>query len=266
MLGGNQMINVTNEQPIYFYPSLARKIGLNEAIFLTKLKQLLEESPFIFNGEKWVYNTYEGWQHVFPFWSLSTIRRIVIKLINNEMIIVGKHHHFTSNNIKWFRLDTDKFHSALEEIEEVGTRIPFNTTPPQPLSRKHITSYQNTFVKKLELEKENPFTFYEQNGFGPVSGYVAEKIQAWREDLSDELVVEAMKVAIEYGSKRWRYVEAVLRHWVEKGYRTIEEVHAAQQAYRKRFSNKVQPSLRGFPSVFQNDFVVDMSEGENESE
>jgi DNA replication protein DnaD len=37
-----------------------------------------------------------------------------------------------------------------------------------------------------------------------------------------------MKLAVENSSKHRNYVEAVLRDWVDKGYQTLDDVHAAR--------------------------------------
>ncbi|WP_412679375.1 DnaD domain-containing protein [Caldifermentibacillus hisashii] len=93
-------------------------------------------------------------------------------------------------------------------------------------------------VTHARAEEQNPFTFFEQNGFGTISGYLFEKIQAWCEDLSQELVLEAMKIAVESGNKNWSYVEGILRRWVDKGYQTINEVRAAQEGISRTFEPK----------------------------
>ncbi|MEK5444735.1 MULTISPECIES: DnaD domain-containing protein [unclassified Fredinandcohnia] len=97
-----------------------------------------------------------------------------------------------------------------------------------------ITSETSSSSKELQQtnEKEDPFRFFEQNGFGTIGSFLADKIKAWCNDLSDELVIEAMKLAVENSSKRWNYVEAVLRDWVDKGYQSLDDVHAARLAYK----------------------------------
>ncbi|MEH7383355.1 DnaD domain protein [Bacillus sp. JJ1533] len=70
---------------------------------------------------------------------------------------------------------------------------------------------------------------------------MADKINAWCTDLSDELVIKAMKLAIENSSKRWSYVEAILRDWVDKGYQTSEDVQAARLAYKNQMNH---PSMK----------------------
>src|SRR5690606_18681053 len=118
------------------------------------------------------------------------------------------------------------------ENASLNTPLPETTTE---ITSK-ITSETSSSSKDLQetKEKEDPFRFFEQNGFGTIGSFLADKIKAWCIDLSDELVIEAMKLALENSSKRWNYVEAVLRDWVDKGYQTLDEVHAARLAYKQR--------------------------------
>ncbi|MDX8344161.1 DnaD domain protein [Rossellomorea sp. YZS02] len=60
---------------------------------------------------------------------------------------------------------------------------------------------------------ECPFTFFKENEFGRPGSYMKEKIRFWCERLSDSLVVEAMKRAVERGKHYWSYCEAILVKW-----------------------------------------------------
>jgi DnaD/phage-associated family protein len=71
-----------------------------------------------------------------------------------------------------------------------------------------------------------------------IGSYIGEKISNWIADTSEELVLEAMKIAVENGVKTWKYVESILRDWSEKGYRTVEQVRAAQMAFKEQQSKK----------------------------
>ncbi|MFK9094406.1 hypothetical protein [Bacillus salipaludis] len=62
-----------NESPVMIIPSLAAKIGLNEAVVLQQIHYWLGISKHNIEGRTWVYNTYEEWQKQLPFWSVSTI-------------------------------------------------------------------------------------------------------------------------------------------------------------------------------------------------
>lgn len=60
---------------------------------------------------------------------------------------------------------------------------------------------------------ECPVTFFKENEFGRLGSYMQEKIKSWCERLSDGLVVEAMKRAVEQGKHYWSYVDAILVKW-----------------------------------------------------
>lgn len=79
-----------DEYPLIVLPSLAKEIGLNEAIALQQLHYWLSnpKGGVEINGEKWVYNTYEEWQEDnFPFWSIPTIQRTFSRLEKMGLVI-----------------------------------------------------------------------------------------------------------------------------------------------------------------------------------
>lgn len=68
-----------SEPPLQVLPSLARAIGLNEAIVLQQLHWLLkdERNGTLVNERRWIYNTIPEWREkFFPFWSEDTVMRI----------------------------------------------------------------------------------------------------------------------------------------------------------------------------------------------
>lgn len=70
------------EPPLQVLPSLAQKIGLNEAIILQQIHYWLnpKHNKNLINGRLWVWNTYEQWKQQFPFWCDRTIRRAISNL------------------------------------------------------------------------------------------------------------------------------------------------------------------------------------------
>ncbi|WP_172967572.1 DnaD domain-containing protein [Weizmannia acidilactici] len=83
-------------------------------------------------------------------------------------------------------------------------------------------------------ETKNVIAFYEQNGFGTAGSYIAEKIFTWCDELTAELVIEAMKTAVEHGVANWRYCETILKDWAGKNVQTVEEARALQLEFIKR--------------------------------
>lgn len=424
-----------NENPIIVLPTLAKKIGLNEALFIQQLHYWLADSKHTYDGYQWVYNTYEDWHRQFPFWSTSTIRRIIGKLEREGLIVSGNYNRFKMDKTKWYRINYEYLESLMDEdaqlsdlcskrtdtsdpteqhngthtdasnsqkginlgkasshqtqnnltgqnkpnigkdeqtnanvskstnqsdinlskrtnqsdtnlskptnqnganlgnpTNQTGTNLTNHTDQTVTKLTKHndqnnsnlttsgeqvgqyidanLTNhtYQNKFnlttsgeqagqyvgaslalartnitkaipettsettpekksvviVTHARAEEQNPFTFFEQNGFGTISGYLFEKIQAWCEDLSQELVLEAMKIAVESGNKNWSYVEGILRRWFDKGYQTINEVRAAQKEYRERLNKKSAKQKPRMERDIPRNFILDMDAGEDE--
>ncbi|MEK6452806.1 DnaD domain protein [Caldifermentibacillus hisashii] len=398
-----------NESPILVLPTLAKKIGLNQALFIQQLHYWLADSKHTYDGYQWVYNTYEDWHRQFPFWSTSTIRRIIGKLEREGLIVSGNYNRFKMDKTKWYRINYEYLESLMDEDAQLSDLCSKRTDTSDPteqhngthtdasnsqkginlgkasshqtqnnltgqnkpnigkdeqtnanvskstnqsdinLSKRtnqsdtnlskptnpnganlgnptnqtgtNLTNHTDQTVTKLtkhndqnnsnlttsgeqagqyvgaslalartnitkaipettsettpekksvvivthaRAEEQNPFTFFEQNGFGTISGYLFEKIQAWCEDLSQELVLEAMKIAVESGNKNWSYVEGILRRWFDKGYQTINEVRAAQKEYRERLIKKSAKQKPRMERDIPRNFILDMDAGEDE--
>ena len=72
-----------DETPIMFQPSLAKLVGLHEAIVLQTLRFWCgnKKSGKIIDGERWIYNSAAEWQELsFPFWSTKTIGDLFLTL------------------------------------------------------------------------------------------------------------------------------------------------------------------------------------------
>jgi len=85
-----KMSLLLREPPLQILPSLAVAIGLNESIVLQQLYYLLQgdkNGKILGDGEKYIFNTYEGWQKYFPFFSEPTIKRIFTSLEERGLVI-----------------------------------------------------------------------------------------------------------------------------------------------------------------------------------
>lgn len=104
-----------HERLLSFSPSLAKKVGLNGAIFLQELQRLVEDQLSEDESEKayWVRKTREEWRSAhFPFWSYDVLRRTIDKLADQELI-----HKTTIYNQKqndstfWYCIDYGELES-----------------------------------------------------------------------------------------------------------------------------------------------------------
>jgi len=100
-----------NEPPLQLLPSLAKAIGLNEAIILQQLhywsmnKRIGKIDD---NGRKWVRNSIDQWhEDNFPFWSADTIRRVLSKLEAANLITSGNLNNSAYDRTLWYSINYD---------------------------------------------------------------------------------------------------------------------------------------------------------------
>ena len=218
-----------DEYPLIILPNLAVKIGLNEAIVMQQLHYWLKESKNVKDGYKWVYNTYEDWQKQFPFWSVSTIKRIVSGLEKEGLILTGNYNKLKIDRTKWYRINYEKFDALMEQstdqdepsIVSNWSDGEINLNQPLPEITTEITTDKPTTT--------TAFQFYEQN-FGQINSYLSEEIGCWIDDFNGEhdVIIEALKIALERNKRNWGYVKAILKDWHSKNALTLQDVQALQ--------------------------------------
>src|SRR5690625_418421 len=104
-----------DDYPLLVLPSLAEEIGLNEAIVLQQIHFWLSKRKNYIDNRFWVYNSYDGWAEQFPFWSKSTIIRILRRLEENGFIVTGNFNKIKIDNTKWYSINYEKVH-ALSKV------------------------------------------------------------------------------------------------------------------------------------------------------
>lgn len=170
----------------------------------------------------------------------------------------GLHAYMLSMPDDWEFYDTelerhakdgrDALKSAIKELKEHGYlirkqirkkdgKIAYETTVVEkPLTDNPSTDNPQVLSTETLEEEENAIRFYQQN-FGMGSPYIMENIIYWIDDLSNNVVLAAMKEALDHNARNWKYVERILKDWVSKNVRTIEDI----QGLKKEFEQKRKP-------------------------
>ncbi|WP_121616357.1 DnaD domain-containing protein [Virgibacillus halodenitrificans] len=95
--------------------------------------------------------------------------------------------------------------------------------------------------------------FYQEN-FGIPSPFIMENILSWTKDLSEPLVLHAMKLALEQDKTTWRYVKGILQAWVKKNITTVDAAVIEEQAYRNKqhtfLTTRMHPTTEVIPDWF----------------
>lgn len=160
--GGQVMNLLINEPPLQVLPTLAKKVGLNEAIILQQIHFKLLISKHVFDGHKWIYNTYKEWHNEFPFWSERTIMRTFKKLEElGYLISTDQYNKIRQDKTKWYRLNYSKLgygqngNSIVTNCQyglgQNGNMDCDNLAEPLP---KNIKNNKKNNVEKLDLVRE----------------------------------------------------------------------------------------------------------------
>lgn len=100
----------------YFNADTALEVGVNEAIILTAIGGWVNKNAAngqnFHDGKNWTYNSFAGWQKLFPFWSIATIRRALDKLEAAGYIITSQPRKKSRDQTKWYTV-TERGEKAL---------------------------------------------------------------------------------------------------------------------------------------------------------
>lgn len=232
-----------DKRPLVVDTILASKLGLNEAIVLQQVNYWLHSSKHYRNGRKWVYNTYKQWQEQFPFWSEVTIRRIFTSLENKGLIITGNFNEMRADKTKWYSIDEQKLEGVISPCDQNDQSMRSDRSHGSDQNDQSNTRdyTEITTEKKDEEEKAapliNPYAVFE-NEIGRVSPIISEDIGQWIDggyfDEPNEMIVEAIAVAVKKGARNWTYVSRILIGWADKKIRTLSQAKAAVLEYESK--------------------------------
>lgn len=115
-----------DEMPLQLLPTLATKVGLNEAIVLQQMHYWLtsRHNKNFINNRHWVYNSYKDWHQQFPFWSKETIKRTIYSLEKQKLILSCKLREQRLDHRKWYTIN----YQELEGVKLCNNRLGQNDT------------------------------------------------------------------------------------------------------------------------------------------
>ncbi|MFS7400713.1 DnaD domain-containing protein [Carnobacterium maltaromaticum] len=94
---------------------------------------------------------------------------------------------------------------------------------------------------------QNPFSFYEINGFGMLTEFYRSKISMWVDDFieigstesdAEAILIKAMEISLMNNVRKWSYVESILKDWEQKMFKTIGQIEAAEVEHKANQATK----------------------------
>lgn len=121
----NKGRSLTGEYPLLVLPSLAKAIGLNEAIILQQIHYWVtinaEKNINLNEGFFWTYNSVRRWKEQFPFLSEITIKRKIKKLEEMGILISDRFNEMSRDRTKWYRIDYEALEPYLSPLDQNDT-------------------------------------------------------------------------------------------------------------------------------------------------
>jgi len=109
---------------------------------------------------------------------------------------------------QWYFLNTPASRHALGRAEdepgEVGAALP--VLPGLPVHK----------VELVRVQRPNIFTLYEQN-IGPLTPLVVDELREAEVEYPSDWLEDAVRHAVEYNKRNWRYVRGILERWQTEG-------------------------------------------------
>lgn len=150
---------------------LATIIGLNEAMILQQIQYWIDlknnniskYQDSIKDNHLWVYNSVREWQLQFPFWSYNTVKRTLLSLEKQGLVIVGCYNKWNGDKSKWYRINYDKLDSIIEsnhKDDPIGSKWANGLGQNEPTNTKDYI-YRDYLIKGIKgncSEKTNNST------------------------------------------------------------------------------------------------------------
>ena len=145
------------ESPLQVLPTLATRIGLNEALLLQQINYWLNVSTNVRDGRKWVYNTHDKWLIQFPFWSKGTLRRVINSLKKSGVLVTGNYNQMGAmDRTIWYSINYE--HECLQLCPVTSSNVQecSESQTDQPFAQNGQMQVLN-MDKSICAERTNPF-------------------------------------------------------------------------------------------------------------
>lgn len=114
----------------------------------------------------------------------------------------------------------------------------------RPTSVQQLSTYKNEKNDKNEKNINNNNkgssirSIWENNGFGLMSSKTMTDFDYWISDFekigasqkdAEQLIVKAIEIAIDANARNYNYINAILKDWEQRGFKSVDEREAARK-------------------------------------
>lgn len=218
---------------------LSKDLSLIEKVMLVEIDSLDNEEGCYAN------NNYFA-----EFFGISKTRvsQIISSLKEKKIITTEEVYTYKNTTKRVIRVTGYPFNKLNPPLQKTKA-------PPLEKFKHNNTNNNNTNNNKREIEKDlNTFNLYQKH-FGIMNANTFQTLNSWIEDFNknqqgDEIVSEAIKIAVSKNAKSFKYVETILKNWFKDNVQTLEQ--AKQQTEPNQRKTKQQQKTEEKNSFWEN--------------
>ncbi|MBV6678402.1 DnaD domain-containing protein [Bacillus thuringiensis] len=158
------------------------------------------------------------------------------KILNNVMFVEPVPTEIRKISSMYQQIKEDPGYLEVNRVVTSKSRPSLLTSKESPNFKVKTNTEITTKSTTENVSSSSIFSFYENN-FGILNSFIAESISQWVNDTSEELVQAAMERALKQ-QKKWNYAEGILKQWVNKNIRTLADVNAAEEEFKRQQNSK----------------------------
>ena len=238
-----------SESPLQVLPTLAVKIGLNEALMLQQVHYWISNplNKNIKKGRVWVYKSYSEWKREFPFWSLRTIQRTILSLEEKRILIANTFNRLITDRTKWYTIN----YEVLDSLD-IGTHSQLGTTivpswhdgsaklahsiPENTTEIKNNNNNENENENVIQISNKEPRSRVRLERRAEAESHSKPTENTGKEfqiESNDSVVVDLMNMV-----KGWAISNVLMQSWLKKH----GEKYITQKIELTRFSKARNPA------------------------
>ncbi|SFP09736.1 DnaD domain-containing protein [Salibacterium halotolerans] len=149
--------------------------------------------------------------------------------------------HDIGYSLDGYRIDLSYLQNVTSNLPKGNPELPNETAIPEITTEITTENYNDND----DRARKSPAEFFEENGFGMISGFLADRFDYWHQQFqeADALLIKAMEAAVTQGKRNFRYVEAILSNWQQQNVQTVSDAEALEKQFQYKKGGRQRGGL-----------------------
>lgn len=180
--------------------------------------------------------------------SRNTVRKFLDLLVKDDMIELSR----SRQNGTWYKVSKYAEYQSFSEIKKQRSEQQAEHQTEQRTEHKQEPKEPKNLRSNNNNNKGSSIrSIWENNGFGLMSSKTMTDFDYWISDFekigasqkdAEQLIVKAIEIAIDANARNYNYINAILKDWEQRGFKSVDEREAAR---KQKNTTKQQKSNTG---------------------